>query len=83
MPKLKEWSRKKYYGLTPRLAEILQLMADGMSEEDISKKLGLAETACSVYVARAKRRLGYKTTFQLMYELGRSGIWVGTQGLRP
>jgi DNA-binding CsgD family transcriptional regulator len=44
--------------LSPREEEIVRLVGDGLSNPEISKRLGIARTTVTVYVSHAKTKLG-------------------------
>ena len=51
-------------GLTPRQAEILALVGDGLTSGAIADRLGLARSTVDSHIAAARRRLGARTRRQ-------------------
>lgn len=59
--------------LTLRQAEILRLVAAGKTMDQVGRKLHIIPATVSGHIRDARKALGYETTWQMMYELGRRG----------
>jgi LuxR family maltose regulon positive regulatory protein len=55
--------------LTPREGEVLQLMSEGLSNEEISKRLFLSVSTTKVHVRHILRKLGVRTRLQAVLHL--------------
>lgn len=60
--------------LTPRQADVLKGLADGLTFREIADRLGLAPTTCSNQAIAAYRRLGVTTAAGAVGEGYRRGI---------
>lgn len=47
--------------LSPRMGDVLSLLARGMTHDQCAQTLGISPSAVKMYLAGAKRRLGVKT----------------------
>jgi len=70
----KRSQRASKYGLTPRQAEVLQLMAVGLSNKDISKQLDLAEGTVKIHVAAIYQALHVGTRLDAVTAARRFGF---------
>jgi DNA-binding CsgD family transcriptional regulator len=59
--------------LYPRQRQVVELLIKGFSLKEIADKMGITRAAASVYAMRARRRLNFRSTEQMMFELGRDG----------
>lgn len=61
--------------LTPREAEILELLASGLSNRELSRKLYVSETTIKTHLLHIYRKLGVETRSAAIAEAGQRG-WV-------
>ncbi|WP_309070364.1 response regulator transcription factor [Arthrobacter sp.] len=61
--------------LTPREAEILELLAAGLSNRELGRKLYVSETTVKTHLLHIYRKLGVETRSAAIAEAGRRG-WV-------
>lgn len=61
--------------LTPREAEILELLAAGLSNRELGRKLYVSETTIKTHLLHIYRKLGVETRSAAIAEAGRRG-WV-------
>lgn len=64
-----------HFGLTERQADVAELMANGCSNHDIGRQLGLAEGTVKIHVSAILRALSVKNRTQAVLALKRDG-WV-------
>ncbi len=64
-------------GLTPRQIEVLRLMAQGLSNKAICKRLDVAEGTVKLHVAAVMRALGACNRTQAVIEATRRGLISG------
>lgn len=57
--------------LTRRQTEIVALLGAGLSPKDIQKRMGIVTTTYHHHIEGAKKRMGAKTPWQLMFLVGR------------
>jgi DNA-binding NarL/FixJ family response regulator len=57
--------------LSPRVRELVKLMVSGLAIKEAAAKMGIAHGTAKNYVMRGRKKLGYRTAWQMMYELGR------------
>lgn len=57
--------------LYPRQRELVKLLISGLILKEAAYRMGITDGAAKSYAMRARKRLGCRTTWQLMYELGR------------
>ena len=50
--------------LTPKQAEVLHLLADGLERKEIAERMGIGEETVKSHLAEARRRLGARTSAQ-------------------
>jgi DNA-binding CsgD family transcriptional regulator len=60
--------------LTPRQREVAALVADGLSNKEIARRLGLAAASVRGHVEQIMRRLGFARRTQI-------GVWATARGL--
>ncbi|MFZ3062224.1 MAG: response regulator transcription factor [Actinomycetota bacterium] len=60
--------------LTPREKEILQLMAEGLTNRELSKKLWISEKTVKTHVSSILHKLGQKSRAQAVIQALHSGI---------
>ena len=51
--------------LSPRESQVVELMGKGWSRAEISDRLGVSRKCVSVFIERAREKLGIKTSLQL------------------
>jgi DNA-binding NarL/FixJ family response regulator len=51
--------------VTPREREILNLLADGLSDESVARQLGVATTTVQTHIGNLLHKLGVSSRFQL------------------
>jgi DNA-binding NarL/FixJ family response regulator len=62
-----------YESLTPREREVLELAAEGLSNADIARRLGISRRTVEGHIASAGRKLGLRGRVQMVrYALGRT-----------
>jgi DNA-binding NarL/FixJ family response regulator len=66
-------NRKAPYALAQRETEIANLVADGMTNQEIAQKLGVAEHTISNYLSRIYDKLGISTRVELALSIPRAG----------
>jgi DNA-binding NarL/FixJ family response regulator len=69
------------YGLGPRKMEILEMVAEGLSNREIAKRLYLAESTVKQHLRAAYKALGVKNRTQAARLLRRNRL-SGTNGMR-
>lgn len=60
--------------LTPRECEVLALLARGLSNRDIGKKLYISETTAKFHVGNILRKLGVTRRAEAVYEASKLGV---------
>ena len=58
--------------LTPREQRIVASLASGKTLKEIANDMDMDQRYASVLLARMRKRLGYQTVRQMMWELGRA-----------
>lgn len=66
--------KKLEFDLTPRQLEVLDLLDEGLTLAEISKKLWIEQKTARVHAWRIRRALGARTTAQAMGIAYRRGI---------
>ena len=51
--------------LSPRESQVVELMGKGLTRAEISDRLGVSRKCVSVFIERARAKLGLKTSLQL------------------
>lgn len=62
------------YALTPRQVEILQCVAEGMSNEEIAFVLGIGLRTVKTHLQQVRARLGARNTTHAVYIAARLGL---------
>lgn len=52
--------------LTPRQRQIIRLLSRGMTQAAVATELGISDRTVEMHVARARQRIGVKTTGALL-----------------
>lgn len=60
--------------LTPRECEVLSLLATGLSNRDIGKRLYISETTAKFHVGNILRKLGVTRRAEAVYEASKLGV---------
>lgn len=60
--------------LTPRECEVLALLATGLSNRDIGKRLYISETTAKFHVGNILRKLGVSRRAEAVYEASKLGV---------
>ena len=60
--------------LTPRESEVLQLLARGLSNKDIGRRLFISETTAKFHVGNILRKLGVARRAEAVYEASKLGL---------
>ncbi|MBK8184546.1 MAG: response regulator transcription factor [Candidatus Competibacteraceae bacterium] len=68
-----------FEGLTPRQLEVLRLMAQGLSNKTIGKRLNVAEGTIKLHVTAVMRALHAANRTQAVIEAGRRGLIAGAK----
>ncbi len=59
-------SARKPAQLTPRQRQIIRLLSRGMTQVAVAIELGISDRTVEMHVARARQRVGVKTTGALL-----------------
>jgi DNA-binding CsgD family transcriptional regulator len=70
LPAVPDWVRR----LSPREAEVLRCLADGMSSAEIAQALWISNATVKSHVARLIAKVGVRDRLQLVVEAYRSGF---------
>jgi DNA-binding NarL/FixJ family response regulator len=66
--------RNRQHGLTARETEVLQLVADGLSNDQIAKELFISPKTASVHVSRILTKLGVASRSEATTFAHRAGL---------
>jgi DNA-binding CsgD family transcriptional regulator len=56
---------------TVRQRELMQHMASGLTPKEAAYKMGILPAVARNYLFRARTKLGYRTSWQLLFEMGK------------
>ena len=59
--------------LTPREAQIVTLLGDGLSPKEIARQLGIKYKTVIVHLFKAKEKTGCRSTIELVARAARDG----------
>jgi DNA-binding NarL/FixJ family response regulator len=60
--------------LSPRMLDVLALLASGLTHDQVAERLGISPSAVKTYLASAKRRLGVRTRNEAIVAAVSSGL---------
>ena len=69
--------------LSPREAETLRLIARGLSNKEIARRIDVSVKSIETYKARAAEKLGVKIDYPPQYARSRADAWPGAAIARP
>lgn len=65
-------------GLSPRLTEIIQLIAEGLPVKQVGRRLGLSPRTVEGYLTKLRQRVGAHNRAELIAHAARAG-WLDNQ----